>query len=152
MKQRGLMRLAILAALWACSCAESQGQRVSLPKPDDVLEEMSRRSSVPKPELRDMLSNCDVNQRNTYFCAFRDFVMADLTIGRVATDQARRYPTCKSRIESDVARLRQRRDEQCEKTADDAYGEGSMKLTAQAMCAASENETLIAEIKKITSC
>ena len=107
---------------------------------------------MPEKDLRTILADCDLNQQATYFCAFRDFVVADLEFRRVVSSKQRQLPACKAGIGEEAANLERSRDSSCEKSAADEWGDGSMKPTAEAMCATAETRRMIARVRRIKAC
>jgi hypothetical protein len=113
---------------------------------------MSRRSTVPEPELQQRLTHCDADQQSAYFCAFRDFIAADLQLDRAAAEQARRHPECRQSIAHRLLTLRHERDSTCAKSARKDYGGGSMEQTATASCAARSTASLIEQFRAMNGC
>lgn len=141
-----------LCAFALMACAGGRARRVTAPSPRDVLSEVSRRSAVPETELTERLNHCDADQLNTYFCAFRDFVAADLLLERTTAEQVRLHPECKESIERTTHALREARDSGCAKSAADEYGGGSMEQTAQVICGASATRPFVDQVGAVNSC
>jgi len=96
-----------------------------------VLGELSQRSKLPEAELKQILSNCDINQTNTNLCAYRDQIVVELTF-KHAIDEWEKA-----------------RDTDCAKSAERDYGGGSMKPTAQAICVIAETKKMIQRIRRV---
>jgi hypothetical protein len=118
----------------------------------EVLLELSQRSGIPESDLRDLLQDCGASQQSTYFCAYRDRVAADLLLRRTTLAKEQQLPTCKTVIESKLARWAKSRDAACAKSASKDWGEGSMKKTAETTCIASETRHMSARIVRIKDC
>jgi hypothetical protein len=123
-----------------------------IPAPRDVLSELSRRSAVPEAELKDLLSDCNAGQQNMYFCAYRDLVASDLVLKHAVVAKQQQLPACKAAIEAKISRWKRDRDRVCENAAFREWGEGSMKPTAQALCAVDETNRMVKRVQGIRSC
>ena len=149
----GRIRCALIA-IACCVPAVDAAARPHEPKNTDpvVLSELSRRSSLPEKDLRAILADCNVNQQSLYFCAFRDFVAADLAFRRLVSVKQHRLPSCRAAIGEEAANAERLRDSSCEKSATADWGDGSMKPTAAALCAASETRKMTARFRQRKSC
>jgi hypothetical protein len=115
---------------------------------DPVLSEVVRRSGLDERQVSALLADCNASQQSLYFCAYRDFVAADLTLERVASSKLQKLPECKSARPDAVASSRRSIDSQCEKSAIETYGGGSMVAMARATCAAVALTALADEIAR----
>jgi hypothetical protein len=143
--------LSTLFTMALVACVDSRAVPRA-PSPNEVLAEMSRRSDISEAELKQRLKSCDADQQSMYFCAFRDFVDADIQLERIAAEQTRRHPECKVPLEHQLHDLKQQRDSACAKSAEDEYGAGSMTQTALAICASSSTKPLIDKIAAMDDC
>ncbi len=73
-------------------------------------DEIAVRSGLPASEVNALLSDCDSNQTSMNFCAWRD-------------------------LDAQIAKWKRARDASCEKSTRNAWGDGSMRPAAQAICA-----------------
>jgi hypothetical protein len=137
--------ITLLAPVSAVAQASAPGAR-------DVVSELSRRSGLPESDLETLLADCNANQRSIYFCAYRDLVAADMTFKRALAAKEQSLPACKSAIDGKAARWERLRDNRCEQGATKEFGDGSMKPTAQALCAAAETHRMTKRVKKISGC
>nr|WP_085480749.1 lysozyme inhibitor LprI family protein [Paraburkholderia susongensis] len=113
----------------------------------DPVDEIAHRSGLPASEVSAALSNCDDNQTNMNFCAWRDQIVAEQKLERVVDATAGSSAACKSTLEKRIAAWRKRRDANCSKSAAREWGGGSMLPTAVAMCKTAETERMSKAIK-----
>jgi hypothetical protein len=129
----------------ACGGAQTVPPRTQV-SADQVLSEVARRSGLHESEVSALLADCNANQQSLYFCAYRDFVAADLALERVASSKLKKFPSCRAASPGDIENSRRSIDSECRKSAVESYGEGSMAPTAQATCAAIAMTALADEI------
>lgn len=98
-------------------------------------EAISVRSGLPASEVNALLADCGSNQTSMNFCAWRDQIVAERELQVLVDQQVSEHPDCKSSIEAEIEKWRKARDASCEKSARNPWGEGSMRPTAQAICA-----------------
>lgn len=118
------------------------------PTDSEVLSDLSRRSNLPEADLKSMLAACDANQTNMNLCAYRDQVAADLTLKHAIEKKEKQLPKRTVEIDTKVAGWEKSRDVSCAKSAEQEWGNGSMKPTAQAMCVAAETHKMIRRVEK----
>lgn len=117
-----------------------------------VLEDLSQRSGLPKAELSSLLADCNANQQNMHFCAWRDQIAADKAFGRALADKQQKTPQCKTSMDTKVASWVKSRDHSCEKSAMTEWGEGSMRSTAQAICVTAETVRMTKRLEHMNEC
>lgn len=117
-----------------------------------VLDELSQRSGLPVAEVGNLLADCHANQQSMHFCAWRDQIAADRIFGRALAEKLQKMPQCKTSMEAKMASWKKERDQSCEKSATQEWGEGSMKPTAQAICVTSETVRMTKQLEKINAC
>lgn len=113
--------------------------------PPAVLAELSKRSGIPPDELKDMLSDCNGNQLQMNFCAFRSFVEADLDMQQVLASCGATLPARQKEWEAS-------RDRQCNKEADDEAEGGSMRPMIFSACQATATEARTSLLRGVKSC
>lgn len=69
------------------------------------------------------------------FRAWRDQIVAERELRQVVDQQIAEHPERKAALVAKVAKWKKARDASCEKSAREEWGEGSMRPTAQAICA-----------------
>jgi hypothetical protein len=143
-------------AIWlVLACMKAGGQpprHVEAPPSEGVLREVARRSGLPESEVQELVANCDRDQQSLYFCAFRDFVARDLLLQSSAAEKQRQLPACAAELGQKLSEREHARDENCRRSAAEEYGEGSMKLQAQATCAASATQELVERVQAVKDC
>ncbi|WP_323118874.1 lysozyme inhibitor LprI family protein [Burkholderia alba] len=98
-------------------------------------QEISARSGLPASEVSALLADCDSTQTSMNFCAWRDQIVAERELQEVVDKQVSEHPDRKMSIEARIAKWKKARDASCEKSARKEWGDGSMRPTAQAICA-----------------
>lgn len=119
----------LLAVLFFGVAASAAAVSKYTPAEAEVLAELSSRSKIPESELRQIISNCDANQQAMNLCAFRDLVVADIV------------------LKHGLAVWKKNRDVACEKQAEHAWHDGSMKPTVRATCVALATKKMIRVIE-----
>lgn len=119
------------------SAADSQFEN---PVPDAakeraaVVDELAQRSGLGAVELDTLLADCGATQQSMYFCAWRDQIDADRVLARTLTDKQHKMPQCASIFKSNVEAWIRSRDQRCAQSAHKAWGDGSMRRTAELVC------------------
>ncbi|WP_269507806.1 lysozyme inhibitor LprI family protein [Burkholderia sp. IMCC1007] len=98
-------------------------------------DEIAARSGLPVSEVNALLGQCDSNQTSMNFCAWRDQLIAERELQRVADKQAREQPGRKKTLDAQLANWKKARDASCDKSARNAWDDGSMLPAARAICA-----------------
>ncbi|NTX29948.1 DUF1311 domain-containing protein [Burkholderia pyrrocinia] len=98
-------------------------------------DEIAARSGLPASEVNALLSDCDSNQTSMNFCAWRDQLVAEQELQQVVDKQVNERPQRKKALDARIAKWKKARDTSCEKSACNAWGDGSMRPAAQAICA-----------------
>jgi uncharacterized protein YecT (DUF1311 family) len=119
---------------------------------DSVINTLSQRSGLPTVDLQTMLSNCEANQQNMYFCAWRDLIQSDKLFFEKLKLKQQQMPKCKALGESKAVAWQKSRARTCEKQATQDYGNGSMKPTAQLICMNSEAERMVKKLDGMKDC
>lgn len=120
---------------------------------DDVLDELARRSGLPKNELQDYLANCDNSQTSMNLCAYRDFVSEDMSMKATLDETLQALPTsCQPALKKKQSSWERKRKRFCEADADKQAKGGSMRPMALALCLSSFTHARTTEIKKISDC
>jgi uncharacterized protein YecT (DUF1311 family) len=117
-----------------------------------IMGELSQRSGLSDAELSSLLANCNANQQSMYFCAWRDQIAASRNFARVLADKLQKMPQCKKTMETKVASWMKSRDQSCEKSATQEWGEGSMKPTAQTICVTAETVRMTTRLEHLNGC
>ncbi|MDN7428501.1 hypothetical protein CFB89_02195 [Burkholderia sp. AU16741] len=100
-----------------------------------VADEIAARSGLPASEVNALLRDCDSSQTSMNFCAWRDQIVAERELQRIVDKQVSEQPRRKAALDARMAKWKKARDTSCEKSARHAWGEGSMRPAAQAICA-----------------
>lgn len=117
-----------------------------------VIDVLAQRSKLNIVELRKLLAHCDASQQNMYFCAWRDQISADSVLARTLADKQRTIPQCASVFRSEVEKWGKSRDRACAELASKAWGDGSMRPTAQTLCLADETLKMAKQLARINQC
>lgn len=131
------MKALIISLLWGLAGLAVAG---GMPTPSvqstsvSVLEELVKRSGIPKDEMKSVLENCDATQLSMNFCSLRDQIVADAKLRQLIVDKKLRVPNCSDAIDAKVAAWQKNRDANCAKTAAKEFGSGSMEPTARLIC------------------
>ena len=149
---RTLLALALCSITTSTLAGEGRQADTANREQTAVLVELSRKSGLAAGDLSKILSDCDVNQQSMYFCAWRDQIGAGLALDRVLADQLQKFPACKDFMESRVANWARSSDASCVKSASRAFGNGSMKPTAQAMCMTAETLKMTKRMERLNGC
>ncbi|WP_338138580.1 lysozyme inhibitor LprI family protein [Burkholderia anthina] len=120
--RRAMIGLFVLVSMNACAG----------PTPAD---EIAARSGLPASEVNALLSDCYSNQTSMNFCAWRDQLVAERELQRVVDKQAGEQPRRKKALDAQIAKWKRARDASCEKSTRNAWGDGSMRPAARAICA-----------------
>ncbi|WP_233802321.1 lysozyme inhibitor LprI family protein [Paraburkholderia sp. HP33-1] len=113
-----------------------------LATPAAPVDEIANRSGLPASEVAAALSNCEANQTSMNLCAWRDQIVAEQRLERVVEGKIVSSETCKAALEKRLTEWKKRRDANCEKSASQQWGGGSMLPTAVAMCKTAETERM----------
>lgn len=113
-----------------------------LASPPDPIDEIAQRSGLPASEVSAALSDCDANQTNMNFCAWRDQLVAEQKLDDAVNAKAGSSTSCKTALQRKITAWKKRRDASCLKSASRQWGGGSMLPTAVAMCKAAETERM----------
>jgi len=147
------MRLTAFVIALSCvagSIVESSAK--ASPTAADVTTELSRRSGIPEAELSGLLADCDANQQSMNLCAHRDLVASELSLKESVRAKLEQFPMCKSAIETRLARFEKNRDAGCTRSAEKAYGKGSMQPLARAQCAKAETDRMSEQLSRYPGC
>ena len=98
-------------------------------------DEIAARSGLPASEVNALLRDCDSNQTSMNFCAWSDQIVAERELQRVVEKQVSDRPGRKKALDAQIAQWKRARDASCEKSTRNAWGDGSMRPAAQAVCA-----------------
>ncbi|MEK6424912.1 MAG: lysozyme inhibitor LprI family protein [Burkholderia gladioli] len=110
------------------------------PSPED---ELAARSGLPASRIQALLQDCDANQTSMNFCAWRTQLVAERDLQQAVDRHIAAHPDRKRAFESKIARWKQARDASCDKSARQAWGDGSMLPMARATCAAAATTAMI---------
>lgn len=135
--------LAIASVICFSACADGD---------DSVLTELSRRSGLPASQLEIFLADCDANQQSMYFCAYRDLVRSELGLKDVIETKKRSLNSCASAVEQRASERIQKRNSDCEQSAKNEWGGGSMEATARAICMVKQTDQIADQLKKTERC
>jgi uncharacterized protein YecT (DUF1311 family) len=133
LRMRGMRRLFVALAL------VSSAALAAASNPTDVI---ATRSGLPASEVDAALSHCDAKQMSMNLCAWRVQIVAEQKLKQVVKGKAAVSATCKAALEKRLTTWRKRRDANCEKSASQEWGGGSMLATAVAMCKTVETERM----------
>lgn len=118
------------------------------PSTEEVLRDLSRRSGVSPTELQRMLSDCELNQLNMNFCAYRDAVVADLQLRHAAEQRIRQQPECQTSFDKQLDAWRKSMVDSCEKSSTRKFAGGSMRPMVAAACQADETNAFRTRVNK----
>jgi uncharacterized protein YecT (DUF1311 family) len=122
--------------------ATALGQTDSNERSDSVVSELSNRSNIPETELRELLSDCSKNQMSTNICMFYSFVDADLKLSVVLKRQAEAFgPSCRATLMRKQKLWELKRDQACNRHADDEAKCGAMRPMIFSSCRTAATET-----------
>jgi len=133
------MKRALLTLALGCSSAFAHADA-----PANVI---SKQSGLPPSEVQRMLGNCDANQTNMNFCAWRDRVIAEQKLQDAVAEKERESPGCKAGLQRKIAAWKKRRDASCKKSAEAENGGGSIVPMEIAACQAAETDRMTAAIR-----
>lgn len=123
------------------------------PSESDVRSELSRRSQVPEDQLIELLSACDTDQLHLYFCSYREFVQADMTLMRLIADRTRTASaSCAAQLDRTLGPWQQARNARCDASARKAFGNGTMVGTARVLCGTRETRAAIQRLQAREAC
>ncbi|MPV70099.1 DUF1311 domain-containing protein [Burkholderia sp. BE17] len=114
-------------------------------------DEIAARSGLPASEVDALLSDCDSNQTSMNFCAWRDQLVAERELQQVVDKQVNQQPQRKKALDVRIAKWKKARDTSCEKSARKAWGDGSMRPAAQAICAAAATKEMTKKLSASAS-
>lgn len=118
----------------------------------DALNILLQRSDLPLSELQSLLSNCNASQQSMYFCAWRDEIVSAQAFSRTVLEKSHQWSTCGKALDAWVSQVERARDQQCEAAARQEFGEGSMRPTAQLLCAAQTTKRLNQRLAQMRGC
>ena len=120
---------------------------------DSVVSELSTRSNISEPELRQLLSDCSQNQMSMNICMFYEFVKADLNLRTVSQERmATLSPSCAATFDRRQAKWESRRDRACNLSADREAKGGSIRPMAFSSCRAVATEARTKRLERIARC
>jgi uncharacterized protein YecT (DUF1311 family) len=129
------MKWSLVLLVVICSSAFA-----AAPDPADVI---SKQSGLPASEVQGMLADCDANQMNLNFCAWRDRVVAEQKLQDAVDEKA----ACKPGLEKKVATWKKRRDASCKKSAEAENGGGSIVPMVIAACQAAATDRMTERVR-----
>jgi uncharacterized protein YecT (DUF1311 family) len=143
--------LSILVTLLAVPPAYGQDGIDSVS--NSVVSELSARSNISEPELRQLLSDCSRTQMSMNICMFYEFVKENLNRKTVARDRAAILgPSCAATFARRQATWELRRDRACNLNADREARGGSMRPMAFSSCRAVATEARTKRLERVTRC
>lgn len=120
---------------------------------DSVVSELSARSNISEPELRQLLSDCSQNQMSMNICMFYEFVRADLNLKTVARERMTILsPSCAAAFARRQAKWESKRDHACNLSADREAKGGSMRPMAFSSCRAVATEARTKRLERVARC
>ncbi|MBK6981576.1 MAG: DUF1311 domain-containing protein [Betaproteobacteria bacterium] len=120
---------------------------------DEVLAELERRSGIPIAELQVILEDCHRTQMSANFCAFRDFIQADLRMRKAVEAKLASLPeSCRPPLARLQARWEKSRDARCNRHADDQAAGGSMRPMVFSDCRATQTKRRIRALDAMKGC
>ncbi|RDU96078.1 lysozyme inhibitor LprI family protein [Trinickia dinghuensis] len=105
--------------------------------------ELAEHSGMSPIQVTTLLANCDANQTSMKFCALRDELAAERTLRHLIDERRAASPKCGAVLAQKVAAWRKQRDETCQKSAEQQWGDGSMLSAAVAMCATDRTKQMM---------
>jgi hypothetical protein len=142
----------LLCLIVSAAIAETGRSGMDRRMKNEALDELHRRSDLPKVDLDRLLGDCDANQQSMYFCAWRDQIAADLALRHIVEDKERTRPSCRPSIDSGIASWTRSRDRACSESATKQWGEGSMRQTARLTCIAAETTRMSRRLERLQGC
>jgi uncharacterized protein YecT (DUF1311 family) len=115
----------------------------------DPVDELAKRSGLPPAEISASLANCDANQTNLNICAWRDVIVAEQDLKKVADERSASSPSCKKAIDRRLDGWTAKRDRVCKESAAEEYGGGSAEPMALAICESSSTHDMAKEIQSL---
>jgi Lysozyme inhibitor LprI len=100
----------------------------------------------------EMLADCNADQQSMYFCAWRDKIVAERSLDRVAAEKKAAMPTCAAAVDEWIRLESARRDKACVKQASTNFGGGSLEPTARMTCAKDATNGLRNKLAGIDDC
>lgn len=95
---------------------------------------LAQRTGIPATEIATVLKNCDANQTNMNLCAQFEQLKAEHALDVAAGQKQAACPHCKGASPQAMSAWRKQRDRACSDAAQKAWGNGSMRPAATAMC------------------
>jgi len=121
--------------------------------PEVVLSELSRRSSLPITELKEILSDCSRSEMSMNFCSYRSFVEAEMAMSSVLAKRLESLPaTCHGALQNAQTQWGQERDSKCSREADDKSQNISTHKVIFTNCQAAATEHRTMQLKSMRSC
>jgi hypothetical protein len=144
------------AALLLASCcgllmpALAQG---SGPQDDkDAAKTLLVLSKLPEAELNEMLADCNADQQSMYFCAWRDKIVAEHALDRVAAEKKIAMPACAAAVDQWIHSALEQRDQTCAKDARKNFAGGSLESTSRIACATNATSHLRNKLAAVDDC
>ena len=140
-------------ACWLACSALAQPRGPAPPSEDAVMKELSRRTGLSRQDLQELTRDCNAHQQSMYFCAFRDFIAADLELQRAVSDKlAHESEQCRTVFDAKQTRWERARDRVCNQSARKEWGGGSMQPTAEVVCKTASTEARVREVNQRQIC
>jgi Lysozyme inhibitor LprI len=147
------MKPATLLFASCCWLLISAWAQASGPQDDkDAIKTLLALSKLPEAELNEMLADCNADQQSMYFCAWRDKIVAERSLDRVAAEKKAAMPTCAAAIDEWIRTEWVRRDKACTKQASTNFSGGSLEPTARMTCTKDTTNKLKNKLAGIDDC
>ena len=133
--------------------ATAFGQTDSNERSDSVVSELSARSSIPEAEVRELLSDCSKNQMSMNICMFYSFVDADLKLKVVLREKTKTFgPSCRATLTQRQKLWEFKRDQACNRSADEEAKGGTMRPMIFSSCRAVATEARARQLAAAVRC
>lgn len=147
------MKPAALLFASCCGLLISGLAQGSGPQDDkDAIKTLLALSKLPEAELNEMLADCNADQQSMYFCAWRDKIVAERSLDRVAAERKAAMPACSAAVDEWIRLESVRRDKTCTKQASTNFGGGSLEPTARMTCTKDATNNLRKKLAEIDDC
>jgi hypothetical protein len=147
-----MKRAFVTLVAFVLSCATASSVLAADTEFSAALAELSQQSGLPEAELHQLLSHCEANQQNIYFCAWRDQITAQKKFQKTLANKQAQRPDCTAALAAKAVVWERLRDKSCARAATKQWGEGSMKLTAQAVCISASTAQAAQRLERARGC
>jgi uncharacterized protein YecT (DUF1311 family) len=117
---------------------------------DALVKELSRKTILPEPDVRELLSDCNATQLAMNICAAMDWLKADIELRSTVKGLEKKLRSCVTRLNKSQAQWDAETGYACAREAYDVAENGSMSAQVHNQCmtkASLERSRKLADIK-----